>query len=52
MLAKKGSGGWGRDFGQLRHELEYRYEDQGTKKFINVLLLLAEHDEAVVDRTR
>ena len=43
-----GSGGWGRDFDQLRHELEYRYEDQGTKKFINVLLLLAEHDEAAV----
>ena len=40
--------GWGRDFPQLCRELEYRYEDQGTKKFINVLLLLAEHDEQQV----
>lgn len=43
----KGMGphGWGEDFNRLRRELEYRYEGQGTKKFINVLLLFTEYDE-------
>ena len=39
-----GGGGWGPDFDRLRRELEYRYEGQGTKKFINVLLLFTEHE--------
>ena len=43
----KGMGpkGWGEDFNQLRRELEYRYESEGTKKFINVLLLFTEYDQ-------
>ena len=32
---------WGEDFDLLRKELEYRYEGQGTRKFIDVLLLMA-----------
>jgi len=39
-----GNRGWGRDFDHLRRELEYRYEGEGTKKFINVLLLFTEYD--------
>ena len=37
-------GGWGTDFDRLRRELEYRYEGEGTRKFINVLLLFTEYD--------
>lgn len=37
--------GWGEDFDLLRRELEYRYGGEGTRKFINVLLLFAEHPE-------
>jgi transposase len=37
-------GGWGTDFDRLRRELEYRYEGEGTKKFINVLLLFTGYD--------
>jgi transposase len=40
----KASGGWGEDFDRLRRELEYRYEGEGTRKFINVLLLFTEYD--------
>ncbi len=36
--------GWGADFDRLRRELEYRYEGEGTRKFINVLLLFTEYD--------
>lgn len=36
---------WGEDFDLLRRELEYRYGGEGTKKFINVLLLFTEHDQ-------
>jgi hypothetical protein len=39
---------WGQDFVRLRSELEYRYGYQGTKKFIRVLLLFKEFDEAAV----
>jgi len=35
---------WGLDFDRLRRELEYRYEGEGTKKFINVLLLFTEYE--------
>jgi transposase len=41
-------GPWGEQFDLLRRELEYRYEGQGTKKFINVLLLMTEHDASAV----
>jgi len=30
---------WGEDFEVMRRELEYRYQGEGTKKFIKVLLL-------------
>jgi transposase len=36
---------WGHDFELLRRELEYRYEGEGTKKFVNVLLLFTKHRE-------
>ncbi|MDP6718057.1 MAG: IS21 family transposase [Pirellulaceae bacterium] len=36
--------GWGVDFDHLRRELEYRYQGEGTKKFINVLLLFTEYE--------
>lgn len=42
------SGGWGEDFDLLRRELEYRYDGEGTKKFIAVLLLFTEHEEQEV----
>ncbi len=42
--------GWGEDFDRLRRELEYRYEGEGTKKFINVLLLFTEYDPDEVRR--
>jgi len=32
---------WGEDFSIMRRELEYRYDGEGTKKFIKVLLLFA-----------
>lgn len=41
---------WGSDFDLLRRELEYRYEDEGTKKFIAVLLLFTTHEEQEVRR--
>jgi len=36
---------WGSDFELLRRELEYRYEGEGTRKFVNVLLLFTKHSE-------
>jgi hypothetical protein len=39
---------WGADFDLLRRELEYRYDGEGTKKFIAVLLLFNEHEEEEV----
>ena len=39
---------WGQDFVRMRSELEYRYGYEGTKKFIKVLLLFTEFDEASV----
>jgi len=39
---------WGSDFDLLRRELEYRYEGEGTRKFIAVLLLFTEHEEEEV----
>lgn len=44
MSGRGTSGGWGPDFDRLRRELEYRYEGEGTKKFINVLLLFTEYE--------
>ena len=32
---------WGPEFTRMRHELEYRYEGEGTRKFIEILLLFA-----------
>lgn len=39
---------WGEDFDLLRRELEYRYDGEGTKKFVQVLLLFTEHEEEQV----
>jgi len=39
---------WGHDFELLRRELEYRYEGEGTRKFVNVLLLFTKHSEEEV----
>jgi len=36
---------WGEDFDLMRRELEYRYESDGTRKFINILLLFTKHPE-------
>ena len=39
---------WGEAFTEMRTELEYRYEDEGTRKFIRILLLLTEYPEKAV----
>ncbi len=39
---------WGSDCERMRSELEYRYGYEGTKKYIKVLLLFNEFDEASV----
>ncbi len=39
---------WGRDFETLKTELEYRYDGEGTRKFVNVLLLFCEYETAQV----
>ena len=40
---------WGEEFTILRRELEYRYGEQGTRKYINVLLLFAQYPEQEVN---
>ena len=39
---------WGNAFEQMHSELKYRYGDEGTRKFIKVLLLLTEYPERKV----
>lgn len=39
---------WGKDLQRFRIELEYRYETEGTRKFIAILLLFMEYPEAQV----
>jgi hypothetical protein len=39
---------WGDDFTRLRNELVFRYEDEGMRKFIKVLLFFATHPEEEV----
>jgi transposase len=39
---------WGDDFERLRTELAFRYEDEGIRKFIRVLLLFTTHPEEQV----
>jgi len=39
---------FGTDFDRLRFELEFRYQWQGTKKFIQVLLLFEKYEETKV----
>ncbi len=36
---------WGEDFELMRRELEYRYDTQGTRKFIDILLLFTKYPE-------
>lgn len=44
---------FGAEFSLLRRELEYRYEEDGTRQYIDVLLLLTEHpEEAVIAAVR
>jgi hypothetical protein len=39
---------WGPEFDRMHSELKYRYEGEGTKKYVNILLLFAKHPEAEV----
>ena len=39
---------WGEDFDLMRRELAFRYGDEGTRKFIKVLLLFTTHPEEQV----
>ncbi len=34
---------WGEDFDLMRRELEYRYDPDGTRKYINILLLFSKY---------
>jgi len=34
---------WGADFARMRRELEYRYEGEGTRKYIQILLLFTRY---------
>lgn len=44
---------FGPEFALFRRELEYRYEEDGTRQYIDVLLLLTEHpEENVVEAVR
>ena len=36
---------WGEDFDFMRKELEYRYQDDGTKRYIKILMLFTEYSE-------
>jgi len=39
---------WGQDFDLMRKELEYRYKDDGTMRYIKILMLLTEYPEVQV----
>jgi hypothetical protein len=39
---------WGEDFTRFRHELEFRYNGEGTKRFVKLLLLFTEFPQADV----
>ena len=39
---------WGEDFDLMRRELEYRCQDHGTRRFIDILLLMTQYPEAEV----
>ena len=39
---------WGSDFEKLKVELEYRYGGEGTRKFVNVLLLFCQYEASQV----
>ena len=39
---------WGADFACMRRELEYRYEGEGTRKYIDILLLFTRYPVEVV----
>ncbi len=36
---------WGEDFDLMRRELEYRYDPDGTRKYINILLLFTKYSK-------
>ena len=39
---------WGQSFEKMRIELQWRYEEDGIRKFVNVLLLFCEYEESQV----
>lgn len=39
---------WGDDFELMRRELEYRYDSEGTKRYINILLLFTKYPQREV----
>jgi transposase len=39
---------WGEDFDMMRKELEYRYDEDGTMRYIKVLMLFTEYPEVQV----
>lgn len=39
---------WGEDFTLMRRELEYRYDQDGTRKYIDILLLFTKYPEEEV----
>jgi hypothetical protein len=39
---------WGADFACMRRELEYRYEGEGTRKYIDILLLFTHYSTEAV----
>jgi transposase len=41
---------WGEDFQFMRLELEYRYGDLGTRRYIDILLLFTNYDQQEVKR--
>ena len=41
---------WGEDFDLMRRELEYRYDPDGTRKYINILLLFGKYPKEDVKK--
>jgi hypothetical protein len=39
---------WGEDFDLMRRELEYRYDEDGTMRYIKILMLFTEYPEVQV----
>jgi transposase len=48
LQRKPGSQPWGEDFDLVRKELEYRYSEDGTMRYIEILMLFTEYPEVQV----